>query len=80
MEVLNIALMVRCGDWYAPMTSIPIRLEQPHMDTKSRPLTEADELDTPREVFAVLLLLLCVVAFICLAVAGLIWAGFRVFA
>ena len=50
------------------------------MDTKSRPLTEVDDLDTPREVFAVLLLLLCVVAFICLAVAGLIWAGFRVFA
>ena len=43
-------------------------------------LIEMDaEFDTPREVLAVALLLLCAGVLLCLVVAGLVWAGLTIF-
>ena len=43
-------------------------------------LIEMDaEFDTPREVLAVALLLLCAAVVVCLMVAGLVWAGLKIF-
>ena len=56
------------------------------MDTKSPPLhercyqREADDVDTPQDVVAVGFTLLFVVGIVCLAVAALVWVGFRLFA
>ena len=37
------------------------------------------EFDTPREVLAVALLLLCAAVVVCLMVAGLVWTGLKIF-
>ena len=37
------------------------------------------DFDTPSEVLGPALLLLCAVVVVCLVVAGLVWAGLRIF-